>query len=234
MAKLTKLRIVSKERHVNQTLALDLSGLTNVTSLALAGYNFGTVDLSKMSNLKELSLGLRAPEKDTNFAKVIWPTNNNIQKILARSPLTEQIVDLNALPNLLEARLISPYFGKISFDKSTKLQLVLVSNPTGSKNFDLELKNHSDLRDVSLNGVTAKKLVITNAPNLSSQESNLRSVTVDELELTGVNKEGVVKILQSINKDGLKKAVLPKYGFTLGTAPLDGFSHLNTSNVVLH
>ena len=233
MAKLTKLRIVSKERHVNQTLALDLSGLTNVTSLTLAGYNFGTVDLSKMSNLEELSLGLRAPEKDTNFAKVIWPTNNNIQKILARSPLTEQIVDLNNLPNLVEARLISPYFGKISFDKSTKLQLVLVSNPTGSKNFDLELKNHSDLRDVSLNGVTAKKLVITNAPNLSSQESNLRSVTVDELELTGVNKEGVVKILQSIDKNGLKKAVLPNYGFTLDTAPLDGFSNLNTANVTL-
>lgn len=234
MAKLTKLRIVSKERHVNQTLALDLSGLTNVTSLTLAGYNFGTVDLSKMSNLKELFLGLRAPEKDTNFAKVIWPTNNNIQKILARSPLTEQIVDLNNLPNLVEARLISPYFGKISFDRSTKLQLVLVSNPTGSKNFDLELKNHPDLRDVSLNGVTAKKLVITNAPNLSSQESNLRGVTVDELELTGVNKDGVVKILQSIDKNGLKKAVLPNYGFTLGIAPLDGFSNLNTSNVTLH
>lgn len=233
MAKLTKLRIVSKERHVNQTLALDLSGLTNVTSLTLAGYNFGTVDLSKMSNLNELFLGLRAPEKDTNFAKVIWPTNNNIRKILARSPLTEQIVDLNNLPNLVEARLISPYFGKISFDRSTKLQLVLVSNPTGSKNFDLELKNHPDLRDVSLNGVTAKKLVITNAPNLSSQESNLRSVTVDELELTGVNKEGVVKILQSIDKNGLKKAVLPNYGFTLGTAPLDGFSNLNTANVTL-
>ncbi len=233
MAKLTKLRIVSKERHVNQTLALDLSGLTNVTSLTLAGYNFGTVDLSKMSNLKELFLGLRAPEKDTNFAKVIWPTNNNIQKILARSPLTEQIVDLNNLPNLVEARLISPYFGKISFDRSTKLQLVLVSNPTGSKNFDLELKNHPDLRDVSLNGVTAKKLVITNAPKLSSQESNLRGVTVDELELTGVNRDGVVKVLQSIDKNGLKKAVLPNYGFTLGTAPLDGFSHLNTSNVTL-
>lgn len=234
MANLTKLRIVSKERHVNQTLALDLSGLTNVTSLTLAGYNFGNVDLSKMSNLKELFLGLRAPEKDTNFAKVIWPTNNNIQKILARSPLTEQIVDLNNLPNLVEARLISPYFGKISFDRSTKLQLVLVSNPTGSKNFDLELKNHPDLRDVSLNGVTAKKLVITNAPNLSSQESNLRGVTVDELELTGVNRDGVVKVLQSIDKNGLKKAVLPNYGFTLGTAPLDGFSHLNTSNVTLH
>lgn len=233
MAKLTKLRIVSKERHVNQTLALDLSGLTNVTSLTLAGYNFGTVDLSKMSNLDELFLGLRAPEKDTNFAKVIWPTNNNIRKILARSPLTEQIVDLNNLPNLVEARLISPYFGKISFDRSTKLQLVLVSNPTGSKNFDLELKNHPDLRDVSLNGVTAKKLVITNAPNLSSQESNLRGVTVDELELTGVNRDGVVKVLQSIDKNGLKKAVLPNYGFTLGTAPLDGFSHLNTSNVTL-
>ena len=233
MAKLTKLRIVSKERHVNQTLALDLSGLTNVTSLTLAGYNFGTVDLSKMSNLTELFLGLRAPEKDTNFAKVIWPTNNNIQKILARSPLTEQIVDLNNLPNLVEARLISPYFGKISFDRSTKLKLVLVSNPTGSKNFDLELKNHPDLRDVSLNGVTAKKLVITNAPNLSSQESNLRSVTVDELELTGVNKEGVVKILQSIDKNGLKKAVLPNYGFTLGAAPLDVFSHLTQSNVTL-
>ncbi len=233
MAKLTKLRIVSKERHVNQTLALDLSGLTNVTSLTLAGYNFGTVDLSKMSNLNELFLGLRAPEKDTNFAKVIWPTNNNIRKILARSPLTEQIVDLNNLPNLVEARLISPYFGKISFDRSTKLQLVLVSNPTGSKNFDLELKNHPDLRDVSLNGVTAKKLVITNAPNLSSQESNLRGVTVDELELTGVNRDGVVKVLQSIDKNGLKKAVLPNYGFTLGTAPLDGFSHLNTSNVTL-
>ena len=56
MAKLTKLAIVSKERQANKTLALDLSGLTNVTSLALAGYNFGTVDLSKMSNLKKLFL----------------------------------------------------------------------------------------------------------------------------------------------------------------------------------
>lgn len=233
MAKLTKLRIVSEERHVNQTLALDLSGLTNVTSLTLAGYNFGTVDLSKMSNLKELFLGLRAPEKDTNFAKVIWPANNNIQKLSARSPLTEQIVDLNNLPNLVEARLISPYLGKISFDKSTKLQLVLVSNPTGAKTFDLVLEDRPNLEDVSLNGVTVKKLTITKAPNLSSQKSNFRGVTVNELELTEVNKEGVNMILKSIDKNELKKAVLPNYGFTLGTAPLDGFSHLNTSNVTL-
>ena len=234
MAKLTKLRIVSKERHVNQTLALDLSGLTNVTSLTLAGYNFGTVDLSKMSNLRKLFLGLSKPEKDTSFAKIIWPTTNNIESLYSRSPLTEQIVDLNDLPNLLEARLISPYFGKVSFDRSTKLQLVLVSNPTGGKSFNLELKNNPELIDVTLDGVYIAKFAITNAPNLSSQKSNLRGVTVDELELTGVNKDGVVKILQSINKDSLKKAVLPKYGFTLGTAPLDGFSHLNTSNVVLH
>lgn len=234
MAKLTKLRIVSKERHVNQTLALDLSGLTNVTSLTLAGYNFGTVDLSKMSNLRKLFLGLSKPEKDTSFAKIIWPTTNNIESLYSRSPLTEQIVDLNDLPNLLEARLISPYFGKVSFDRSTKLQLVLVSNPTGGKSFNLELKNNPELIDVTLDGVYIAKFAITNAPNLSSQKSNLRGVTVDELELTGVNKDGVVKILQSINKDGLKKAVLPKYGFTLGTAPLDGFSHLNTSNIVLH
>ena len=233
MAKLTKLTIISKERHVNQTLALDLSGLTNVTSLTLAGYNFGTVDLSKMSSLKNLFLGLSKPERETNFAKVIWPTTNNIQHLHSRSPLTEQIVDLNNLPNLLEARLISPYFGKVSFDKSTKLQLVLVSNPHGSKNFDLELENHPDLQDVSLNGVTVKKFVITNAPNLSSQKSSLRDVKVGELELTGVSKEGVVKILQSIDKNSLKKAVLPGYDFTLGTAPLDGFSNLNTANVTL-
>ena len=237
MAKLTKLTIISKERHVNQTLALDLSGLTNVTSLTLAGYNFGTVDLSKMSSLKNLFLGLSKPERETNFAKVIWPTTNNIQHLHSRSPLTEQIVDLNNLPNLLEARLISPYFGKISFDKSTKLQLVLVSNPTGSKSFNLELKGNSELRDVTLNGVQIAKFVIINAPNLSPQGQNhplnLSSVTVGELELTGVNKEGVVKILQSIDKNGLKKAVLPNYGFTLGTAPLDGFSNLNTDNVTL-
>lgn len=234
MAKLTKLTIVSKESHVNQTLALDLSGLTNVTSLALAGYNFGTVDLSKMSNLKKLFLGLSKPEKETNFAKVIWPTANNIQHLHSRSPLTEQIVDLNNLPNLLEARLISPYFGKVSFDKSTKLQLVVVSNPTGAKSFDLELKNHPDLQDVSLNGVTVKKFVITNAPNLSSQKSNLSGVTVGELELTGVSKEGVIKILQSIDKNSLKKAVLPGYNFNLGTAPLDGFPNLNSANVTLN
>ena len=233
MAKLTKLRIMSTERHVNQTLALDLSGLTNVTSLILAGYNFGTVDLSKMSSLKNLFLGLSKPEKETNFAKVIWPTANNIQHLHSRSPLTEHIVDLNDLPNLLEARLISPYFGKISFDKSTKLQLVVVSNPTDAKSFDLELKNHPDLQDVSLNGVTVKKFVITNAPKLSSQKSSLRDVTVGELELTGVSKDGVVKILQSINKDGLKKAVLPGYDFTLGTAPLNRFSHLTHSDVTL-
>ncbi len=233
MAKLTKLRIVSKERHVNQTLALDLSGLTNVTSLTLAGYNFGTVDLSKMPNLRKLFLGLSKPEKDTSFAKIIWPTTNNIESLYSRSPLTEQIVDLNDLPNLLEARLISPYFGKVSFDRSTKLQLVLVSNPTGGKSFNLELKNNPELIDVTLDGVYIAKFAITNAPNLSSQKSNLRGVTVDELELTGVNKDGVVKILQSINKDGLKKAVLPKYGFTLGTAPLDGFSHLTQSDVTL-
>ena len=237
MAKLTKLRIVSKERHVNQTLALDLSGLTNVTSLTLAGYNFGTVDLSKMSSLKNLSLGLSKPERETSFTEVIWPKVNNIQHLHSRSPLTEQIVDLNNLPNLLEARLISPYFGKISFAKSPKLQTVVVSNPTGAKNFNLELKDNSELRDVTLNGVHIAKFVIINAPNLSPQGQNhplnLSSVTVDELELTGVNKEGVVKILQSIDKNGLKKAVLPNYGFTLGTAPLDGFSNLNTANVTL-
>lgn len=237
MAKLTNLRIVSKVRDANKTLALDLSGLTNVTSLTLAGYNFGTVDFSKMSNLKELFLGLSAPEKDTRFEKVIWPTNNNIQRLLARSPLTEEIVDLNNLPHLVEARLISPYLGKISFSKSSNLQVVVVSNPTGSKVFDLELKNHSHLRDVSLKGVHINKFVIDKAPKLSSQGQNqplnLSSVTVDVLELTEVNKDGVIKILQSIDKNGLKKAVLPGYGFNLGTAPLDGFSHLTQSNVTL-
>lgn len=238
MAKLTKLTIVSKERHVNQTLALDLSGLTNVTSLALAGYNFGTVDLSKMSNLKNLFLGLSKPERETSFTEVIWPKVNNIQHLHSRSPLTEQIVDLNNLPNLLEARLISPYFGKISFAKSPKLQTVVVSNPTGAKNFNLELKDNSELRDVTLNGVHIAKFVIINAPNLSPQGQNhplnLSSVTVDELELTKVNKDGVVKILQSIDKNSLKKAVLPGYNFNLGTAPLDSFSNLNSANVTLN
>lgn len=233
MAKLTELKIVSKEREANKTLALDLSGLTNVTSLTLAGYNFGTVDLSKMSNLKKLLLGQRNPEKNTSFAKVIWPTENKIIDLQTRAALTNEAVNLNNLPNLLRAILISPYFDKVSFANSSKLKVVVVSNPTGAKSFDVELKNHPDLQDVSLNGVTVKKFVITNAPNLSSQKSNLSGVTVGELELTGVSKEGVIKILQSIDKNSLKKAVLPGYNFNLGTAPLDGFSNLNTDNVTL-
>lgn len=237
MAKLTELKIVSKERDANKTLALDLSGLTNVTSLTLAGYNFGTVDLSKMANLKKLLLGQRNPEKDTSFAKVIWPTDNKIQDLQTRAALTNEAVDLNNLPNLARAILISPYFGTISFSNSHKLQIVAVSNPTGAKNFDLILKNHPNLKDVSLSGVYINKLVIDKAPNLSPQGKNqplsLKEVTVDELELTGVNKDGVVKILQSINKNALKKAVLPGYDFTLGTAPLNGFSNLNQSNVTL-
>lgn len=237
MAKLTELKIVSKERDANKTLALDLSGLTNVTSLTLAGYNFGTVDLSKMVNLKKLLLGQRNPEKDTSFAKVIWPTDNKIQDLQTRAALTNEAVDLNNLPNLLRAILVSPYFDKISFANSSKLQVVAVSNPTGAKSFDLELENHSTLKDITLNGVHVKKLVVTNAPNLSPQGKNrplnFQGVTVDELKLTKVNKDGVVQILKSINKDGLKKAVLPGYDFTLGTAPLDGFSHLTQSDVTL-
>ena len=237
MAKLTELKIVSKERDANKTLALDLSGLTNVTSLTLAGYNFGTVNLSKMVNLKKLLLGQRNPEKDTSFAKVIWPTDNKIQDLQTRAALTNEAVDLNNLPNLLRAILVSPYFDKISFANSSKLQVVAVSNPTGAKSFDLELENHSTLKDITLNGVHVKKLVVTNAPNLSpqgkNQPLNFQGVTVDELKLTKVNKDGVVKILKSINKDGLKKAVLPGYDFTLGTAPLDGFSHLTQSDVTL-
>ena len=237
MAKLTELKIVSKERNANKTLALDLSGLTNVTSLTLAGYHFGTVDLSKMANLKKLLLGQRNPEKDTSFAKVIWPTDNKIQDLQTRAALTNEAVDLNNLPNLARAILISPYFDKISFANSSKLQVVAVSNPTGAKSFDLELENHSTLKDITLNGVHVKKLVVTNAPNLSpqgkNQPLNFQGVTVDELKLTKVNKDGVVKILKSINKDGLKKAVLPGYDFTLGTAPLDGFSHLTQSDVTL-
>lgn len=237
MAKLTELKIVSKERDANKTLALDLSGLTNVTSLTLAGYNFGTVNLSKMVNLKKLLLGQRNPEKDTSFAKVIWPTDNKIQDLQTRAALTNEAVDLNNLPNLLRAILVSPYFDKISFANSSKLQVVAVSNPTGAKSFDLILKNHPSLKDVSLSGVHINKLIIDKAPNLSPQGKNqplsLKEVTVDELELTGVNKDGVVKILQSINKNALKKAVLPGYDFTLGTAPLNGFSNLNQSNVTL-
>lgn len=237
MAKLTELKIVSKERDANKTLALDLSGLTNVTSLTLAGYNFGTVNLSKMVNLKKLLLGQRNPEKDTSFAKVIWPTDNKIQDLQTRAALTNEAVDLNNLPNLLRAILVSPYFDKISFANSSKLQVVAVSNPTGAKSFDLILKNHPSLKDVSLSGVHINKLIIDKAPNLSPQGKNqplsLKEVTVDELELTKVNKDGVVQILKSINKDGLKKAVLPGYDFTLGTAPLDGFSHLTQSDVTL-
>ena len=151
--------------------------------------------------------------------------------------MTNEAVDLNNLPNLARAILISPYFGKISFSNSPKLQIVAVSNPTGKKNFDLILKNHPNLKDVSLSGVHINKLVIDKAPNLSPQGKNqplsLKEVTVDELELTGVNKDGVIKILQSINKNALKKAVLPGYDFTLGAAPLNGFSHLTQSDVTL-
>ena len=237
MAKLTELKIVSKESEAKKTLSLDLSALTGVSSLALAGYDFGTVDLRKMSNLKKLSLGLSKPQKDTKFTKVIWPTENKIADLQTRAALTNEAVDLNNLPNLLRAILVSPYFDKISFAKSSKLQVVAVSNPTGAKSFDLELENHSTLKDITLNGVHVKKLVVTNAPNLSpqgkNQPLNFQGVTVDELKLTKVNKDGVVKILKSINKDGLKKAVLPGYDFTLGTAPLDGFSNLNQSNVTL-
>lgn len=237
MAKLTELKIVSKESEAKKTLSLDLSALTGVSSLALAGYDFGTVDLRKMANLKKLLLGQRNPEKDTSFAKVIWPTDNKIQDLQTRAALTNEAVDLNNLPNLLRAILISPYFGKISFSNSPKLQIVAVSNPTGAKSFDLILKNHPSLKDVSLSGVHINKLIIDKAPNLSPQGKNqplsLKEVTVDELELTGVNKDGVVKILQSINKNALKKAVLPGYDFTLGTAPLNGFSNLNQSNVTL-
>lgn len=237
MAKLTELKIVSKESEAKKTLSLDLSALTGVSSLTLAGYDFGTVDLRKMSNLKKLSLGLSKPQKDTKFTKVIWPTENKIADLQTRAPLTEQIVDLNNLPNLLRAILVSPYFDKISFANSSKLQVVAVSNPTGAKSFDLELENHSTLKDITLNGVHVKKLVVTNAPNLSPQGKNrplnFQGVTVDELKLTKVNKDGVVQILKSINKDGLKKAVLPGYDFTLGTAPLDGFSHLTQSDVTL-
>ena len=156
-----------------------------------------------MANLKKLLLGQRNPEKDTSFAKVIWPTDNKIQDLQTRAALTNEAVDLNNLPNLARAILISPYFDKISFANSSKLQVVAVSNPTGAKSFDLELENHSTLKDITLNGVHVKKLVVTNAPNLSP------------------------------NKDGLKKAVLPGYDFTLGTAPLDGFSHLTQSDVTL-
>ena len=237
MAKLTELKIVSKESEAKKTLSLDLSALTGVSSLALAGYDFGTVDLRKMSNLKKLSLGLSKPQKDTKFTKVIWPTENKIADLQTRAALTNEAVDLNNLPNLLRAILISPYFGKISFSNSPKLQIVAVSNPTGAKSFDLILKNHPSLKDVSLSGVHINKLIIDKAPNLSPQGKNqplsLKEVTVDELELTGVNKDGVVKILQSINKNALKKAVLPGYDFTLGTAPLNGFSNLNQSNVTL-
>lgn len=237
MAKLKILTIVSRGQEAKKTLTLDLSGLTGVDSLTLAGYNFGTVDLSKMSNLKKLLLGQLSPQKDTSFERVIWPTNNNIAHLETRSRLTEQIVDLNNLPNLEYAYLTSPYFSKISFAKSSKLHTVVVRQPSGAKSFDLELRDHSNLKDVSLIQVHIQKLVITNAPKLSphgqDKPLNFGAVTVDELELTKVNKDGVVKILKSINKNALKKAVLPGYDFTLGTAPLNRFSHLTQSDVTL-
>ncbi|WP_288332303.1 hypothetical protein [uncultured Porphyromonas sp.] len=193
---LKTLILVSKNSSATATAtAIDLSGLTDLESLLIAGYSIESLDLTKLTKLKNLGIGAwelganfpeltnafgSIPEKASRISEVKLPANNVIENFMVRTAtLQDGKCDFDNLPKLKKFFCQSPYFSNFTFAKSTELEVLYATAPTAGIKLNADLGNKPKLKDITFKNATLSKFAVSNATNVVLKDSNAGAIAVE-------------------------------------------------------
>ena len=193
---LKTLILVSKNSSATATAtAIDLSGLTDLESLLIAGYSIESLDLTKLTKLKNLGIGAwelganfpeltnafgSIPEKASRISEVKLPANNVIENFIVRTAtLQDGKCDFDNLPKLKKFFCQSPFFSNFTFAKSTELEILYATAPTSGIKLNADLGNKPKLKDITFRNATLSKFAVSNATNVVLKDSNAGAIAVE-------------------------------------------------------
>ena len=193
---LKTLILVSKNSSATATAtAIDLSGLTDLESLLIAGYSIESLDLTKLTKLKNLGIGAwelganfpeltnafgSIPEKASRISEVKLPANNVIENFMVRTAtLQDGKCDFDNLPKLKKFFCQSPFFSNFTFAKSTELEILYATSPTARIKLNADLGNKPKLKDITFRNATLSKFAVSNATNVVLKDSNAGAIAVE-------------------------------------------------------
>ena len=193
---LKTLILVSKNSSATATAtAIDLSGLTDLESLLIAGYSIESLDLTKLTKLKNLGIGAwelganfpeltnafgSIPEKASRISEVKLPANNVIENFMMRTAtLQDGKCDFDNLPKLKKFFCQSPFFSNFTFAKSTELEILYATSPTASIKLNADLGNKPKLKDITFKNATLSKFAVSNATNVVLTDSKADAIAVE-------------------------------------------------------
>ena len=193
---LKALILVSKSSSATATAtAIDLSGLTDLESLLIAGYSIESLDLTKLNKLKNLgigawNLGANFPEmtdafgtileKASRISEVKLPANNVIENFIMRTAtLQDGKCDFDNLPKLKKFFCQSPFFSNFTFAKSTELEVLYATAPTAGIKLNADLGNKPKLKDITFRTASLSKFAVSNATELVLKDSNADAIAVE-------------------------------------------------------
>ncbi|WP_455255259.1 hypothetical protein [Porphyromonas sp.] len=193
---LKTLILVSKSSSATATAtAIDLSGLTDLESLLIAGYSIESLDLTKLNKLKNLGIGAwdlganvpevtdafgSIPEKASRISEVKLPANNVIENFIVRTAtLQDGKCDFDNLPKLKKFFCQSPFFSNFTFAKSTELEILYATAPTSGIKLNADLGNKPKLKDITFRNATLSKFAVSNATNVVLKDSNAGAIAVE-------------------------------------------------------
>lgn len=193
---LKALILVSKSSSATATAtAIDLSGLTDLESLLIAGYSIESLDLTKLNKLKNLGIGAwdlganfpevtdafgSIPEKASRISEVKLPANNVIENFIVRTAtLQDGKCDFDNLPKLKKFLCQSPFFSNFTFAKSTELEILYATAPTSAIKLNPDLGNKPKLKDITFRNATLSKFAVSNATNVVLKDSNAGAIAVE-------------------------------------------------------
>ena len=193
---LKTLILVSKKYSATATAtAINLSGLTDLESLLIAGYTIESLDLTKLTKLKNLGIGAwelganfpeltnafgSIPEKASRISEVKLPANNVIENFMVRTAtLQDGKCDFDNLPKLKKFFCQSPFFSNFTFAKSTELEILYATSPTAGIKLNADLGNKPNLKDITFRNATLSKFAVSNATNVVLKDSNAGAIAVE-------------------------------------------------------
>ena len=174
---------------------IDLSGLTGLESLLIAGYEITSLDLTKQTKLKNLGIGAwelganfpemtdafgTIPEKASRISEVKLPANNVIENFMVRTAtLQDGKCDFDNLPKLKKFFCQSPFFSNFTFAKSTELEVLYATAPTAGIKLNADLGSKPKLKDITFRNATLSKFAVSNATNVVLKDSNAGAIAVE-------------------------------------------------------
>lgn len=243
---LKRLRLYTESQSASAPkTTIDLSGVTELEALLVAGYTVDVLDLSKATKLKVLALGAfnwgkhfpevnkvlgSYPEKSTDIKEVKLPANNVIEYIAGRAPIQDGKFDTNNLPKLKKFFWQSPYFKDFSFAKSQDLELLAANRPTGSIKINADLGNKPKLQDITFQDVNLSKLSVSNttAANLLKDTNSSAEV----VEFDNIDPAQAVSYIKRTARDKTKSITLKNIALTEDQL-LELISGLGATNGIL-